>query len=412
MRHLWLLTLVFFAHCGSGESGAPLTLVQPPGELVLEGARDGLYDSAIAGGNGRVTYFWSEFDDDGGHRLVSQSASADLTLLGDPEFRLSPEYRLLRAETACYRGDSLAVAWAVDYLLLPNGITYDLSDVTGAFSWPSASPSLPSSTAELQSQHRPSVACLADGGLVLAWTDVCTGAERDGGATFYFTPEHCEEAPPAGSYFRLFDSDGAPRSELPVRIGGQTYSRPLVSALDNGGFFVLSGSTVQVRTADGELEEEATLPSIDSWNASIACSGRYCAVVAGGNAVVYDSSDLRSTRTIVFQEASFPGPDQTVEPTGSTIVCDGAGICVIAWNLEHVTIDYDLVLTVSLGVFAQAFDLASTRAGAKLRIVEPSEEYESGVRLAATGPGEFIVSHAPEFQDVSLTKLSVDPGTR
>jgi hypothetical protein len=411
MRQLWLLPLLALAHCGGGESGTPLTLVQPPGEVVLEDSYDGFYDSAMAGGNGRISYLWSEFENDGSHRIVSQSVAADLTILGDRDFVASPEYRLLRFETACYRGNSLAVAWAVDYFLLPNGITYDLSDVTGSFSWPSESPPLTASTAELQSQHRPSIACLADGGLVLAWTDVCTGAERDHGATFYFTPEHCEEAPPAGTYFRLFDSDGASRFELPIRIGGQTYSSPLVSALGSGGFFVLSGSTVQVRSADGELEQEATLETVPNWTDSIACSGRYCAVVTGGSAVVYDSKDLRSTRTIVFQEVSSPGPDQTIQPGRSSIACDEAGICVIAWSLEHVTVDYDVVITVSLGVFAQAFELDNTRSGAKLRIIEPTESYESGVRLAATGPGEFIVAHAPEFEEVSLSRLSVERGT-
>jgi hypothetical protein len=241
--------------------------------------------------------------------------------------------------------------------------------------------------------------------LVFAWHQYCAGLESDWFTSRYFIPEHCQSLPEDGNYFRIFDSEGVPASEK-IRIDNNKFS-PLLARIGAGGFFILSGATAQVRTDEGQLVDETMIGDDLLFARTLSCGLRHCAVSIDGLVVFLDSTDLQRQRTALTEEHLAPAPNQIVEPRGAAVACDQTDTCVVSWISLQRTSGGPSESYESLGVFAQAFDLASGDHSEKLRLVDPTEAYEEGVRLEAIGNGEFIVARRAG-SNLSLTKLRVE----
>lgn len=407
MRRYLCIALLALSGCGGGGGGGDsLVVATVDGQAVIESAVhfSGLYSVTLVGGGDEVSVLWSEPSGSSHGDIVRQDIGADLVLSGLRSRVEADANHWLSKPSACHDGDDLAVAWNDFLFETPIGITLDEGNVAVTPSWPPAqSPSRPHPNT-IGRQNYPSIACLSDGDRVIAWHNFCGAVETVGNGRFYFVPDECDAEPPHGNYLRFFDSSGAAISE-PILLDEQIYPWPLVAATEASGFVVIAGASIQTWAKDRIV---GRLDGADVWSpdASLACVGRRCAAATGGQVLLFDASRLDESVVVTFQESSEPGPDETIDPRNANLACDNTGICVVTWVLERATTDYDVIDIESLGIYARAFELNTGRMGPAIQIQAPTID-DYGARIAATGPGGFLIARAPGA-DIVLSRLQVD----
>jgi hypothetical protein len=402
MRRLLLLPLLLLNDCGTDEPGLAISL--PPGQVTLEASSSVLRirHSTFVGGDAEATMFWSGIEEDGSLRVFGQSVGFDLEVgVNQP---VSDDDRSAWLPSACRHEEGLAVAWTDMPVELPNGITLNESDVAATMSWPPAGALRIVNPNSVGRQGSASIACLAGGGRVVAWKNNCFAVERDGDTTYVFEPEECDGEPAHGSYLRFLDAAGEPTSAA-IQFGDQISPSPLLASAGGDRFVALTGSRLQSWVGPRLMDE---IEEVDAWSdaAELTCVESRCVTVVGGHALLFDATHLSSSSVLVFQESIHPSPNELIYPRGTRLACDPSATCVVTWALDHETWEEDTVETVTIGVYAAAFDMERGTLGQTVLVREPAYN-ENGALVAATGRGEFLLASDLD-NDFVVQRLLVD----
>lgn len=408
----WILVaaVLAFTECGGGGDqvapGRSLELTALPGRTTLPASLRwrGLYEVAVVGSeDGSAAVFWPQPNGEGSIELRGQQLQGRQPQ-GDPDV-LTGTGRNARRPSACRANDGVAVVWT-DYgdELAPGETSDDESNVVARLAWPDAEPTrIVNDPHRLGQQDSRWVACLDDGETVHSWYSVCTAVKYRLGDDYRFVPEACTGEPADGTYLRSLDAGGEPTGETISEGVPASFGTTAAGARDS--FVLLSGTTLQAWRSS-RLVEQVDDAGISGWQASMTCVGHHCVAAAGGDLLLFDSTNLASRVRIAFQETSEPAEDVTVGASDPYVACDAEGTCVVTWVLLRETVDYDVIYTEWLSVRARAFDLESGRMGEPIEIAVPPDEtfYESGAKVVAVGRGRFLVVRIPD-DDIELTEL-------
>jgi hypothetical protein len=400
VRTLTGVALLVTTGCGESDNAGGLIVAALPGEARLAASlvirsRQAL---ALGAGNAEIATVWPAASIGGGTEIVAQVLGRHLEELGDRVNVSGPSERSLVQPTACRNPNAWVAAWSdiVPAELLPTGVTLDRTNVWASSSWSSGVS--PATTDRVNpnvigEQLDPEIACSSDGHHVVTWSNSCVAVQRIGQGFFHFKPEECETEPADGAWLQVFDENGNSIGEMSAISSGVGRRAP-VAAIDSGRFVVLAGSTIQVRSSNGELEEERMVEDVDFSTASLSCAGRYCAAAVAGDlltAWLIDTTALDSIAIVTLATTSEPQPNHQLIPVESDLACAPTGTCMATWLLRREITDDDIILTESEGVYARALDARTGRLGPEVRILDPANA-EEGVIVASQGDGLFATA--------------------
>ena len=414
MRTLSGVALVLTAGCGESDNAGGLIVTSLPGEARL--AASLVYQNrrslALKAGNAEVAMVWPAASIGGGTQIVAQVLDRTLAEVGDRVNVSGPSGRSLVQPAACRNSSAWVAAWSdiVPAELLPSGVTLDRTNVWASSSWSSGVSPATTDRVNLNvigDQLDPEIACSSDGHRVITWSNSCVAVQRIGQGFFHFKPEECETEPADGAWLQAFDENGKTISEMSAISSGVGRRAP-VAAIDSGRFVVLAGSTIQVRSSNGELEEERMVEDVDFSTASLSCAGRYCAASVTGDLLrvwLIDAEALGSIATVTLAATSEPEPNHHLLPVDSDLACAPTGTCLATWLLRREITDNDVIFTESEGVYARAFDVRTGRLGPEVRILDPMDA-EEGVIVASQGDGLFATARV-SGDDIVLGQVEV-----
>jgi hypothetical protein len=400
VRTLSGIVLLLVTGCGESDNAGGLIVTSLPGEarfaasLVSQNRRS----LALEADNTEIAMVWPAASIGGGTEIVAQVLDRDLEELGDRVNISGPSERSLVQPAACRNSDAWVAAWSdiVPAELLPSGVTLDRTNVWASSSWSSGVS--PATTDRVHpnvigEQLDPEIACSSDGHRVVTWSNSCVAVQRIGQGFFHFKPAECETEPADGAWLQVFDENGNAIGEMSAISSGVGRRAP-VAAIDSGRFVVLAGSTIQVRSSNGELEEERMVEDVDFSAASLSCAGRRCAAAVGGDLErvwLIDTAELDSIATVTLATTSEPEPNHQLIPVDADLACAPTGTCLATWLLRREITDDDVIFTESEGVYARAFDVRTGRLGPEARILDPMDT-EEGVVVASQGDGLFATA--------------------
>jgi Ca2+-binding RTX toxin-like protein len=252
-------------------------------------------------------------------------------------------------------------------------------------------------TVTASDQFEPTVAALADGGFVVAWSSF----EQDGSSTGVYAQRYNAGGQPVGAEFRVNTVTASDQFE------------PTVAALADGGFVVAwmsdgqdgSGYGVYAQRYDAGGQPVGAEFRVNTYTTSSQSQPTVTALTDGGFVVAWSSFEQDGSSTGVYAQRYNAGGQPvgaefrvntytTSSQSQPTVTALTDGGFVVAWRSDGQDGSSD-------GVYAQRYNAGGQPVGAEFRVNTYTTSSQSQPTVTALTDGGFVVAWRSDGQDGS-----------